>query len=154
MTKLSFYISVFSISLISACSHAIQYEQLKGSEKTSIKSAICSAENFLSKNGYLNQLPMSAEGTVDLEMWDNINYEKDGIFDWRRLLTDRAGTFTGRLYGAKINDDEHLIFYKLEESFRCVSVDLKRNKSSLPEANCLISKEVVRVKDMDVLCGK
>lgn len=154
MTKKLFYIGIFSFSLISACSHSMQYEQLESSEKQSIKSAVCSAENFLSKNGYLNQLPMSAKDTVELEMWDNINYEEDGVFDWNRLLADRARTFAGRLYGAKINDDEHLVFYKLEESFRCVSVDLERNKSSLSEANCLISKEVVRIKDMDVLCGK
>ena len=153
MTKFSFYISIFSFNLIPACSNAMQYEQLENSDKQSIKLAVCSAENFLAKNGYLDQLPISAKDTVELEMWDNINYEKDRIFDWSRLLTDRAGTFTGRLYGAKVNGDEHLVFYKWEESFRCVSVNLGSKKSSLPEANCIVSKDVVRVNDMDVLCG-
>lgn len=65
---------------------------------------------LLKKNGCVELKSVSDKDSVELEMWDNINYEKDGVFDWAGLLVDRAGTFKGRLFGVKNNDDEYLVF--------------------------------------------
>lgn len=152
MTRFSFYVMIISCILLASCSHTIGYNGLSDEDKEPIRSAVCSAKNFLNKNGYMEQKSVSEKKLIELEMWDNINYEKDGVFDWPRLLADRAGTFEERLYGVKNNDDEHLVYYRLEESFRCISVDTRRNKSSLREANCLVSDSVVRLKDTDIDC--
>ena len=100
----------------------------------------------------MEQKSISDKESIELEMWDNINYEKDGVFDWTRLLADRAGTFEGRIYGVITDDSEHLVYYKFDENFTCVSVDTGHNKSSLREANCLVSDSVVRLKDTDIDC--
>lgn len=120
------------------------FSELDENSKASLKSAFCACQKFLSDNGYLEQRLLSEPQNIRLEMWDDVKYNQGGVFDWERLFADRAGSFVGRAYGVKDNGDEQLVYYQFEDSFRCVSVNLRNDEIALREANCLQNDKIIR----------
>jgi len=140
--------------LLGSCSNTVEYFQLSDEDKKTHSSAICKANKHLQKNGYFQKKTMADKDDLTLEMWDNINYEKDGVFDWQQLLNDRAGLFENTLHGIKSEQEEYLIFYKLSNSYRCLSIDKIENPPFLHEANCFPDNSMILVLESDINCDE
>ena len=112
----------------------------------------CASKAFLKRNGYIEKLHMQKldKESLSLELWDEFNYLNEGKFDYEKMLTDRAGTFTDKLYGVKIGSDSQLVFYKLSEGFRCIA--LNEDSFSVIHANCLVDDQVIRIREKSLIC--
>lgn len=115
--------------------------------------AACAAQDYLQSNGYLAPLETFDPSTIDLELWDRMEYERDGTIDWPRLMRDRQGQFSGKLYGAGRRDDGYLVFYQIEGNFSCVTVSTDFAGADLREANCRVRPPITRLSERDLNCG-
>jgi hypothetical protein len=114
--------------------------------------AACAAQSFLSANGYLDAPANSDRSQIKLEMWDRIKYEKDGVLNWDRLLADRRGSYSGRLWRIQRSDDDYLVAYKFPGNLSCLRVG--DGSVHLHEANCILKKETVtRISEKDLNCA-
>jgi hypothetical protein len=114
--------------------------------------AACSAHQYLEANGFLMS-PVADRSSIDLGMWDKLNFERDGIMDWAKLLADRHGRFSDRLYGVMANgSDQYLVAYKGDDSFSCVSVSSDMRMIHLIEAPCVPSGSIMKLVDHSLRC--
>lgn len=148
------FLVIAVVSLSTSCATNRINPSIYG-EITELKTAACSAEKFLKKNGYLTELAYSdvAIDSLSLELWDKLNYKTGDVFDWSTMLKDRANTFSNRLYGvASVENNRYLVYYQFSDQFRCVSVDEKMENLHVHEANCLNDDQVVRVNRAELDC--
>lgn len=115
--------------------------------------AACAAQAYLQRNGYLAPLETIEPSAIDLELWDRMEYERDGTVDWPRLMRDRQGQFSGKLYGAGRRDEGYLVFYQIEGNFSCVTVSTDFSSADLREANCRRQPPIIRLSEHDLSCG-
>jgi hypothetical protein len=115
--------------------------------------AACAAQAYLQSNGYLAPLETFEPSTIDLELWDRMEYERDGAIDWPRLMRDRQGQFSGKLYGAGRRNDGYLVFYQTAGNFSCVTVSTDFSNTDLREANCRLRPPITRISERNLSCG-
>jgi hypothetical protein len=131
--------------VVVACFHA---NSVIGPEQTR---AACAAQGYLLDNGYLDQ--PADRSKVVLELWDKVNYEKDGVMNWDALLADRRGSYSGRLFGLVSDDADYLVVYHLDESFTCLRVSDNGSSVFKNEANCIPDlNSVLRIKEQVLDC--
>jgi len=71
------------LGLLNACSHTSSYSDLGFQQWKQVDKAACAAEVYLSRNGYIEQLSVSStKESIQLELWDSLEYKSDGEFDW------------------------------------------------------------------------
>lgn len=114
--------------------------------------AACQAQAFLERNGYLSRLENPDPSSITLELWDRMQYEKDGSVDWDRLFADREGQFLGKLYGVGERSESFLVFYRIEGNYSCVAVTKDFAEVSLSEANCRANPPITRLAEPDLHC--
>lgn len=144
--------AVASFAVIHSCAGNSNFDNLNASDQEKLYSGICDSLKFLGENGYLSSEQRVNSDEIQLELWDRIKYEKDGVLDLQRLLLERENEFTDRLHGAKVEEGEILVYFKFGQDYRCVSVNPDEQNVSLKEANCLTSNELVRVGEQDSRC--
>jgi hypothetical protein len=132
-----------SLCLLSLLSCATSRNEL--ASRNSVFGPACKSQEFLSKNGFLDGPPTLRREEIFLELWDRLNYAKNGEVDWDAMFKDRLSSFTGRLYGIQLDSEGDTVFYRMEKGFRCVFVDKSPNGAvHLNEANCQPTKKTVR----------
>lgn len=93
------------------------------SSKSVLFGTACRSQDFLKKNGFLDESPGLNRDDIFLELWDRQEYSQNGKFDWDAMFKERHGSFSGRLYGVQAGIDGSTVFYRMENGFRCVFVD-------------------------------
>jgi hypothetical protein len=106
--------------------------------------AVCTAQKFLSKNGYFDHPPQVDNAALDLEIWDAIKFEQQGKIDFESLISSRRGQFTNKLFGAYKLDDLYVVTYKVRGQFRCVHVFEDLQFVQLVDATCKPTGNIVR----------
>lgn len=115
--------------------------------------AACLAQRFLAINGYLDVPAVNDRSRITLAMWDRISYEKAGVIDWDKLLADRRGRFSGRLFGITRNLGDYLLVYKFDLAMACLRIAGDFASVHLHESNCQPKPDTVkRVQEADLRC--
>jgi hypothetical protein len=121
------------------------------SETQEFVEAVCKSQKFLQENGYLNRLIDPDTSKIKLEIWDNINYNNSGTFDWELLLSERDGAFSDSLYGVSKEGKDFVVYYVIDGGFSCVDV-YASGDVHLHEAPCRPYKVQKKVKERDLRC--
>lgn len=119
------------------------------------EAAACRAQRFLEANGYLERPAISDHTKLSLELWDGVQYKKNGQFDWGALLAARHNRYSGRLYGVMYSQGVYDVAYKLDGGkYSCVSVDdSAQPRVFLHEATCDLDETVKRVSEKSLSCS-
>ena len=144
-------ITTIAILFLSSCGHT---QKINLTDVDSLKEVACLADTFLQENGYLEEIMLSKinTSTLSLELWDQFNYEKNGVFNWSGMLANRANTFSKKLYGVNVKGNDHLIYYDFSDYFRCISIENSTKNIHLHEANCLASDTIFRIEESELNC--
>ena len=105
--------------------------------------AICASQRYLDINGYLDSTKIPDKNKITLEMWEPISYEHNGQIDWDALLSDRHGTYVGKLYGVTEDNNDYTVFYRLAYN---------NYSFYMHESNCRLNKHVLRVNEKTIQC--
>ena len=114
--------------------------------------AACAAQRYLDLNGYLDS-QVTDTTTIDLQMWDAINFAKDGVIDREKLLAARQGRFTNRLRGVLADGDRFLVAYKAGGGYACVEVSRDLRTVHLAEAPCRPPGNFLRLTEQSLDCS-
>jgi hypothetical protein len=142
---------LFATTLLSSCAATLSNEALTEQERV----AACRAQEYLRINGYLDAPASEDRSRITLELWDRMNYEKDGVFNWDQLLADRRGAFSNRLHGLKSNQSDFLVVYKMDKVFACIRVDPNSVQDAHKnEANCYPKRSALRrTSERSLVCS-
>lgn len=115
--------------------------------------AACVAHEYMKRNWYLAAPGTQDRAQIVLDMWDGINYRKNGIIDWDSLIASRRGLYENRLRGVVRDGNEHLVVYELVNK-TCVRVSADWTRVKKLHGNCQADvNDGVEIGQENLNCG-
>lgn len=150
MRMLNLFVTICPAMFMLACGHVALSQPLSESENR----AVCAAQSFLRTNGYLETAASTDRSKLTLEIWDRLKYGKNGAIDWDRLLTERKGSFVGKLHAVMRSNDAFVVVYSFVPNYTCLDVESDFVSFHLHEANCKPQSDTLKlVKENDLKCS-
>ena len=125
--------------------------------RSSPRLAACAAQTFLRANGYLDTAPSSALEGLQLEIWDGVQYSKNGHFDYEAMIRERRNLYSGRLIGVMTDSDGGFsVVYRLEgqggRDHSCLRVTPDLRSVVIIDSTCMPSRPVKRFSERSLSC--
>jgi hypothetical protein len=126
--------------------------QTRPAVPTDVMKAACVAQAYLRVNGFFDAPTEPIKVTMTTA--DARIYTENGHIDYERMLTDRHGTYAGKLRGARAEPDGgYRFFYQpARREPRCLAVDAAASFAWFPVNDCQNEAPDLDLRERNLRC--